>query len=232
MRSPLTWTSSKVTSASSSVPLACSIVLTSTPGERRSTMNAVRAAMSGIGRTGSGEDETPGGVPRPTRPDLPTVDDVAIAVALRGRSDRGEVGAGVGLRETLGPQLSSRQVLRHRLGHEWPRPHGDERRRQDLQVLVQRHPRNTVAGQRLPHHRPMDDRAAQTADARRPAVSAPAVVVQRGHEIGHRRDAFGVVRGRGLHPLQARGACRQPRFQPSGVGGQVRIEAGAGRQRW
>ena len=55
---------------------------------------------------GAREQEAPVGDVGVARPDLVAVDHVLVAVARRGRAQRREVGAGVGLAEALAPALA------------------------------------------------------------------------------------------------------------------------------
>ena len=59
-------------------------------------------------RIGAGEERAPIGCPAVTGPNFLAVDDVVIAVELRFGADVGEIGAGVGLGESLAPDFGWR----------------------------------------------------------------------------------------------------------------------------
>ena len=219
MRSAGTCTSSNATSASSSVPLACSIGRTSTPGERRSTMNAVRPAVPRLGGAGAGQHEAPGGVAGPARPDLAAVDDVAVAVAgppwcggWRGPSRRRA-------RRSPGPRARGRRGTR---GAPRRRTAGravrDERRGEDLEVLEQRHAGHAVAGEashiaarcRIVPPSPPTVRATRTGPTRprRAASIRPDMTWTRSAKAGIGARRASRLEGSPDEPVSSRGAVR------------------------
>jgi hypothetical protein len=129
------------------------------------------ASVPGLRGPGARQQQAPGGVAGPAGPDLPAGHDPAAVDPGGGRPEAGEVGPGVGLGEALGPQLPARQEGGQRLRHERAGAVGDERRGEDLEVLEQRHAGHAVAGQRLPHRGPVEDRPPEPAHVEGPAVA-------------------------------------------------------------
>ena len=121
-------------------------------------------AVAGVGRARASQEQAPGGVAGPTRPDLPAGDDETVVDRCGGRAHAGEVGTGVGFGEALGPELATGQQLREQPGDEWLGPVGHQDRSENLQVLEERHAGYAVAGEGLPHGRPVQNRAAEAAD--------------------------------------------------------------------
>ena len=78
----------------------------SMPGWCIGTANADSPCASHVG-VGAREQDAPVRDVGVARPDLVAVDHELVAVARRGRAQRREVGAGVGLAETLAPPLAS-----------------------------------------------------------------------------------------------------------------------------
>ena len=70
-----------------------------------------------------------------------------------------------------------------------------------------------VTRQRLPHRRPVEDRAAEAADPLGPAVARPTLLVERGHEPRHGLDPAGVGRDRRLDGPDRRRTRRQPALE-------------------
>ena len=193
MRSAGTCTSSNTTSASSSVPFACSIGDTSTPGERRSTMNAVRPRWrsSGVPVRASTRHHVA------YRAQLvqilrPSMTKPSPSRRARG-AQAGQVGAGVGLGEALGPELAAGEERRQRLGDERPRAEGHERRAPGSRGARTAPCPARRGGPAPPTWRRGGRWCRRARRPRRPAVPGPPRVEERGHEAGHRLDPPGVV---------------------------------------
>jgi hypothetical protein len=185
-----------------------------------------QAAVPRLGCPGAGEEQAPRRVSRPARPDLAPVDDVAALDGAGRCPETGEVGAGARFREALAPELAAGEELGEGVGDERCGPHGREDRRQDLEVLEQRHAGHPVAGEGVPQLRPVHDRAAEPAELLRPAVAGPALLEERLHQRGH-----------GPHPLLERGdrpgdgaqggwLLGQPHLEGAGVAAHVEMRVG------
>ena len=83
-----------------------------TPGVVMSMPNAVIPACFGTRAVVAGEEKPPAGVVAAARPDLLAGHVPLVAVARRARREAGQVGAGVGLREELAPDLLAGGDLR------------------------------------------------------------------------------------------------------------------------
>src|SRR5215207_4634723 len=177
---------------------------------------------------GAGQDEDPVGVLPERRPGLLAGDDVIVAVALRRRLERGEVGAGAGLGEALAPPVveigDARQeaaLLRLRAEGDDHRPdHADaERQRRGRRRLL-----HLVLEDVLPHRVP-----AGAAPLDRPMRHRPALGVE---DAGPFDEL--VLRGVMAHDelvadaLRQRGAEEFADFLAEGVflGGEAEVHAG------
>ena len=117
-RSAPTRTSSKATSASSSVPFACSIADTVDPLGTEVDDERGQAAVTRVGCPGPRQHEAPCRVLRPAGPDLSAGDHVFVAVPAGGRAQVGEIRAGVWLGEALRPEVAPGEEGRECLGDE------------------------------------------------------------------------------------------------------------------
>ena len=104
--------SSKKTSLNSAVPVICFSGRTSTPGWSIGTSRYDRPLCAVGVRVGAHHREAPLRAVRERRPHLLAVDDPLVAVEHGARLHVRQVGAGVGLRVALAPQLLDRLDLR------------------------------------------------------------------------------------------------------------------------
>ena len=221
-----TRTSAKCTSASSSVPLACRIGRTSTPGEERSIAIMVRPRCRSSGvpvRTSARHQSRP---LRPAGPDLGAVDDEVVAVAAppgcaatRGRS-----------RPRARRSPATRPSTRRGSdgsdgGDELARGEADQRGGDDLQVLEDRRAGPAGAEQLLGHHRAVQDGAADAARHLRPPGATPAVLAEQPPQGAGVAHAGVVVAVRGEEGGEFGGRGRHPVAEPVGEARQVRIAA-------
>ena len=188
----------------------------STPGwcigerERREALVAGRVGV------GAGEQQAPVGDVGVARPDLVPVDHVLVAVARRGRAQRREVGAGVGLAEPLAPALAPADEPGEEAVLDRVAPVGADA----LHEIAQARPRRRAGSRELLVEDHVEDgREVVAAEPGRPAQAEEAGVVQRRVPlrlagpvlvVGRRRREPGVV-------------VRQPGAQP-------RPELGLGRR--
>ena len=117
LTSPSTWRSctrtlSKKTSLNSASPVICLSGFTVTPGVLHVEQEVRDALVLGRVGIGAGQQHHPVGHVGERRPHLLAVDDVVVAVLHRPRLQRGQVGAGVGLRVALAPDLLAGEDLR------------------------------------------------------------------------------------------------------------------------
>ena len=103
-------------------------------------------AMARLGRARPGEEQAPVGVPRPTRPDLATGDAIAVPVRHRGPSAGSRGRSRRPAPRSPAPRADGREPLGER-AEGTGRSHRDERRGEDLQVLEERHTRQSVSCQ-------------------------------------------------------------------------------------
>ena len=153
---------------------------------------------------GPREEQAPIGHVGVARPDLVAVDHVLVAVARRGRAQRREVGAGIGLAEALAPTFapadqSGKVALLDRVAPV---------RRDALHEIAEARTRRRARGRDLfveddVEHR----RQVVTAEARRPAQPEEARVEERGVPLGLARPVLVVGRRR----RQAGIVLREPR---------------------
>ena len=150
---------------------------------------------------GAGEEQAPVGDVGVARPDLVAVDHVLVAVARRGRAQRREVGAGVGLAEALAPALAPADQA----GQEPVLDRVAAVRRDALHEVAEARPRRRARGRELVVEDDVEHRRqVVTAEARRPAQPEEAGVVERGVPlglagpvlvVGRRRRQAGIVVG-------------------------------------
>ena len=134
------------TSASSSVPFACSIGA-HLDARRRADRRRTRSGRGGATRScrsGRAPDTTLRSAPSSSR-SCARVRTYPPSAARGAGSQARQIGARLGLREALGPQLAPAQEPAQGRTHERARSHADKRRQQDLEVLEQGHSANAVA---------------------------------------------------------------------------------------
>ena len=229
IRSAGTTTSSKNTSANSRSPLIISIGATRIPGASMSTKNAVMPRWRDFDRSRAREQHAAVGVLGQAGPDLLTVDDpglVAVRASPSGTARQLKDARSLPVPGSENPwhHISAPESRRGiDLGGELGPREVDEGGREHLDEGVDPGIREVARRDRRAELRAQHRRAAQSADALRPAESHPARVEQDRLDALHLRDVFVERSGRRVAAARAprgvhratRGAGRGSRRSPA-----------------